>query len=249
MKKVCLFVSLLIVNCIFLAAKSEEPENKFEDILQETTNKILEKKIELGKKTSIIESGEIKFKVKRANLWFKEKSQDQDQKQLSEFVEIFLPGKLYTPGKEITTIEKKDVDRSIIENAVASVFSANRAGKLDWIVDNFIDKDKAKVKSLFKNKKILEASQTDSQKIVAVYLIGQADYKDSVLVFIEQDYIDGRRVKESIALKDTESGWKVTNEFSNDETFDIVFAALSSGEISLKEKESSEKEPPKDSKS
>ena len=247
MKKVWLFVSLLIVSCVFLTAKSEEPGNKFEDILQEATNKLLEKKIELGKKTSIIESGEIKFKAKRANLWFKEKS--QDQKKLSEFVEISLPGKLYTPAKEITTIEKKDVDRSTIENAVASVFSANRAGKVDWIVDNFIDKDKTKVKSLFKNKKILEDSQTDSQKIVAVYLIGQADYKDSVLVFIEQDYIDGRRVKESIALKSTENGWKVTNEFSSDETFDIVFAALSSGEVSLKEKESSEKEPAKDTKS
>ena len=236
MKKTYLIVLIMVlvsVNSSLFDAKSED---KLEDILQKTTSKILEKPAKMVKKAESIENGQIIFKVKSANLWVKEKS--KDKKNSNEFVEITLPGKLYNPPKEIFTIEKKDVDRSSIENIVASVFSANKAGDLSWIIDNFTDNDKEEIKKLFKNKKILEESESDAQKIISIYIIGQADYKDSVLVFIEQDYLDGSKVKESLACKKTEKGWKVTNKFASDKTFDIVFAALSSGEISLKGKDS-----------
>ena len=235
MKKIYLMILVAVlvsVNSILFDAKSED---KLEDILQKTTSTILEKPAKMAKKTENIESGLIIFKVKRANLWVKEKS--KNKKNNNEFTEIILPGKLYTPPKELFTIEKKDVDRSNIENTVASVFSANKAGDLSWIIDNFTDSDKEEIKKLFKNKKILEESESDAQKIISIYIIGQADYKDSVLVFIEQDYLDGRKVKESLACKKTEKGWKVTNKFASDKTFDIVFAALSSGEVSLKGKD------------
>ena len=83
---------------------------------------------------------------------------------------------------------------------------------------------------------------------MAIYLLGQVDYKDSVLVFIEQDYLGGK-VKESLACRKTEEGWRVTNEFLDDETFDIVFSALSNGKVSLNGKELLKEETSKDSKS
>ena len=61
--------------------------------------------------------------------------------------------------------------------------------------------------------------------------------------------MDGRKIKEALALKKTDKGWKIDNEFSSDKTFDIIFAALSSGEVSIKEKEASKQEPTKNSKS
>ena len=70
-----------------------------------------------------------------------------------------------------------------------------------------------------------------------------------VLVFIEENYINGKIMKESLACKKTEKGWKITNEFSDDKTFDIVFAALSSGEVSLKGKEAQKEKSTNDSKS
>ena len=117
---------------------------------------------------------------------------------------------------------------------MSSVFSANRSGDLNWISDNFTDNDKKKIKKLFTDKKILEESKSDAQKIISIYVTGQADYKGSVLVFIEEDYVNGKKIKESLACKKTEKGWKVTNEFSSDEAFDIVFGAVSSGKVSLK---------------
>ena len=246
MKKIHLIILILMLigaNSIVFKAKSEDSA----DILQKATETILEKPVEENKKTEIIESGKIKFKVKRSNLWVKGKS--SNEKKLGEFVEITLPGKLYDPPREIFTIEKKDVDRSTVENTVASVFSANKAGDLDWISDNFTDKDKEKIKELFSNKNILEESKSDAQKIVSIYITGQADYKDAVLVFIEQDYISGKKIKESLACKKTEKGWKVTNEFAEDKTFDIIFAALSTGEVLLKGKESPKEKPVMDSKS
>ena len=243
MKKIYLILLTLVLagNGILLKAKSEDAEN----ILEKTTKTVLENKPE--KKAEVVESGQILFKVKKAGLWLKDKS--NDKKKLHEFTEIVLPGKLYNPPRDILSVEKKDVDRSTIEGIVASFFSGNRSGELDWIADNFTDSDEEKIKTLFKNKKMLEESKSDAEKIFSVYLIGQADYKDSVLVFIEQDYLGGRKVKESLACKQTENGWKVTNEFINDKNFDIIFSALSSGEFSIKGKESLKKEKSKDSKS
>ncbi len=247
MKKMYLIILVFILiglNSVLSKAKSENSENKIEDILQGATKTALEYKLEKSEK---VEIGEIKFKVKKANLWIKEKN--TDKKKLNEFAEITLPGKLYNPSKRILTIEKKEVNRNTIEGAVASVFSANKSGDLDWIVDNFIDKDKEKIKSIFKDKKILDQSQKDTEKIISTYIYGQADYKGSVLVFIEQDYIERGKIKESLALKKTEKGWKVTNEFVDDKTFDVVFAAVSAGEVSLKGKESPKENSVKDSKS
>ena len=232
---IILVSALICINNILVSAKAEDSKDTLDDILQKTTTTILENKLKKIKKAEEVEIGQIMFKVKRTNLWLKEKS--DGKKKLGEFAEITLPGKLYPSPKEIPAIEKKDIDRSTIDGTVASAFSANKSGDLNWIVDNFTDKDKEKVKAVFKNKKILEQSKADAQKIISAYVIGQADYKGSVLVFIEQDYLDGRKIKESLACKKTEKGWKITNEFSEDRTFDIVFAALSSGEVSIKGKE------------
>ena len=250
MKKIYLTILVLVsigITGVLFKAKSEDSMDNFGDILQKATKTILEKKPEKDIKTEVVESGQVTFKAKRANLWLKQNS--ADEKKPTESIEITLPGELYNPPKEILMVEKKEVNRSTIENTVASVFSANKSGDLNWISDNFMDNDKEKIKKLFKDKKIMEDSKSDAQKIISVSITGQADYKDSVLVFIEESYLNGKKVKESIACKKTEKGWKVTNEFSDDKTFDIVFAALSSGEVSIKEKESQKQEPPKDSKS
>lgn len=243
MKKIYFVVILMISIGLVL----NQVRAKDSDLLQETTKNLLEKKMGSAKKAETIESGQIKFKVKRENLWLKSKLNNKEKP--TEFAEVSLPGKLYDPPKKIPTIERKNVNRNTVENTIASVFSANKSGNLDWIVDNFVKKDKEKIRELFKNKQLLKDSQADTQKIILVYLLGQVDYKDSVFVLVEQKYITGGRVKESLALKKTENGWMVTNEFSGDEAFDIVFAAVSLGEVSLKEKGSPDKSPLKDSKS
>ncbi len=243
MKNINLIMLALIIACasnLLLKSNAEESESSFEDLLNSTTKSIFEKKEE---KKEIVESGQIKFKVKKQNLWFKDKLGKTEK--LSDFIELSLPGKLYNPPRGIQTIERKeDVDRSTLENAISSIFSANKSGNLNWIVENFVDSDQGKIKKIFQNKKLLEESKLDAERIISIYITGQVDYKDSTIVLIEQKYIDGRKAKESMACKKTEKGWKVTNEFSADKNFDIVFAALSYGEITMKDKKLPENEKP-----
>ncbi len=242
MKKYCLIILILLSLTINNFASSEDTVKDLEDILQNATKTTLEYNSELER----TETGEIKFKVKKANLWLNENP--ADKKKLDEFVEITLPGKLYNSQKKIKSVEKKDVDRSTIEGAITSVFSANKSGDLEWIVENFIDKDEETIRSIFTENN-LEKNKATAEKITTTYISGEVNYKDSVIVFIEQDYSDRGKMKESLALKKTDKGWKVTNEFSSDKTFDIVFAAVSTGEVSLKGKESPKEKSAKDSKS
>lgn len=243
MKNLNLAILVLVFVCtgsLFSKSIAEDSESSFEDLLNSTTKSVFEKK---EKKKEIVESGQIKFKVKKQNLWFKNKLEKTEK--LSDFAELSLPGKLYDPPREIQTIEKKEeADRSTLENAVASVFSANKSGDLNWIVENFVDSEREKIKKIFQNKKLLEESKADAEKIISIYITGQVDYKDSTIVLIEQKYIDGRKAKESMACKKTEKGWRVTNEFSADKNFDIVFAALSYGEVFMKDKKLPENEKP-----
>ena len=174
-------------------------------------------------------SGKLTFRAKQSELWFKH-SATNDKKQ-EETAEVTLTGRFYTPPKKVSTISKKEVDRSTPEGLIDSHFSASKKGDLKWIVDNFIDEEQSKVKSVFENKKILKEGQLSAKKIEAEYLTGEADYKEHTLLFIEQQYGMGVKVTEAVACKKTEDGWKLTNALSADETFDIVFAALSSGRV------------------
>ncbi len=229
------FILICFGNSSF-CAELEKPETKSGNALEEATKAILEKKPEK------IDSGEVKFKVKRMNLWLQEKNTTKEK--LDEFAEVVLPGKLYSPSKGISEIEKNAIKRDTVENAVASVFSANKSADLDWIADNFVDKDKEKIRAVFKDKKILDESRADAEKIMRTHIYGEAQYKGAVIVFIEQDYADKGKIKGTLALRKTDKGWKVTNEFSDDKTFDIVFAAVSSGEVSIKQNEKSKGKSP-----
>ena len=187
---------------------------------------------------------ELTFKANIADLWFKhdglnddktlEKKKDAKKEEKNIMVEtadVSLQGEFYKTPTEVHAIPKKQVDRSTIEGLAESVFSAMREGNLKWIAENYVDEEEEQIKDAFKNKNDLKAAKLDFENIKAEHLLGHAIYKDYTLVFIEQEYNIGKKLIETIACKQTTDGWKVTNGLGNDKTFDIVFAALSSGEV------------------
>ena len=100
--------------------------------------------------------------------------------------------------------------------------------------------------SFFEDKKNLKDNKLASKNIKAKYISGYAKYKDYNIVFIEEKYNNDRKITEAIACKETPEGWKITNETASDKTFDIVFAAVNSGEIIPTKEEEKELQKKKD---
>ncbi len=181
---------------------------------------------------------ELTFKANISDLWFKHENlnddktlEKKDKKDSSKTVEVALPGEFYETPTKVNTVSKNKVDRNTTLGLVESVFSAMKEGNLKWISENYVLEEEKTVKDAFKNKNDLKAAKQDFENIKSEHLLGHAIYKDSTLLFIEQEYNTGKKLVEIIACKQTPKGWKMTNALVSDKTYDIVFAAVSKGEI------------------
>lgn len=171
------------------------------------------------------------LQAKKEDLWLKKSI--ELGKEGEDTVEISLVGELYSSPVKIAPINKGEINRSTLEGALASIYSANEKGDIKWISENFLDEEKDEVKKIFKNKPVLKDSKTDAKSLESKYITGYVDYNDYKIIFIEQEYKSGRKITEALPVKETPDGWKTTNSLLNDTTFDIVFAAVSSGDVSL----------------
>ncbi|MBI3591541.1 MAG: DUF4878 domain-containing protein [Candidatus Melainabacteria bacterium] len=182
------------------------------------------------KKLENAKNGQLIFRAKRSALWLKSSKFIEDKKP-NDVIEISLNGALYDTPKEVTEVARRNIDRSTPEGAAASFFSATKSGDVKWIVDNFVEDEQEEMKKLFKDKKTKKESNADANQIKSEFIIGTAQYNDHVILFVEQNYNDGRRVKEPMVCRKTPDGWKQTNALAEDDTFDVVFAALSTGKV------------------
>ncbi|GEM_PF-3208347 len=213
------------------------------EITSETFELRPEKEINENSKEEEHKVKELTFRAKIADLWFKhdglnddktlekKKEDKKNKKNPPETVDISLQGEFYKNSKEVSIVSKKHIDRGTIEGLAESIFSAMKEGNLKWISENYVDEEEQHIKDAFKNKNDLKAAKHDFENIKAEYLIGHAVYKDYTLVFIEQEYNIGKKLIETVACRQTSDGWKMTNALGNDKTFDIVFAAVASGQV------------------
>lgn len=230
-----IFILLLSLSCFFnLISYGKNQESPGLEV-------ILKKDLEKDLNEKQVQDGENKltFRARKSALWFKNKIANKTK---GNVVEVSLEGELYNPPKKISEVSKNKIDRSTPEGVLASFFSASEKADLDWITSNYIDEEKDKVKTFFEDKKNLQDSKSASKSIKSKFITGKAKYKDYSIVFIEQNYKNGKDVTEAIACKETSDGWKITNEIANDEVFDIVFAAVNSGEVISGKEKLSEKD-------
>ena len=64
-------------------------------------------------------------------------------------MEVTLPGQLRRPPIPLPLVSRRDADWSTPERAAASVVSANLAGDVSWIAENFVRAEREKVASGF----------------------------------------------------------------------------------------------------
>ncbi len=179
------------------------------------------------------EEKKLTFRARETDLWFKSSipTEPTNEKFKKSFVETTLKGELYATPKKILDVTKEKADRGTPEGLLSSYFSASEEGDVNWIADNFLDAEKEKIKEVFSDKKNLKGSKKNTSKMKSKQIVGEAYYKDLLLLFVEQNYGKGNIITEAVACKKTDDGWKVTNSISDDKIFDIVFAALSAGEV------------------
>jgi hypothetical protein len=150
-------------------------------------------------------------------------------KTLTDYSEVTLPGALINPPVKLAPVTKANAKSDTPVATAAADFSAEKADDADWIVSMFAPGDQADVKSMLSDKKMRERNRGIFAHKAARYLRGHANYKEYVLLFIADGKPDNP--PQVLALVKTPNGFWRTNALSNDDTFDIVWAAMRLGEV------------------
>ena len=154
--------------------------------------------------------------------------------ELTDFMEAKLPCELHDPPLRFGPIEQADAKRDTPVDAAVSDFSAFKADEDQWILENFSPEQRPDVESLLNRPDIRRRNKKIFDSRDYVYITGEAEYEGYALVFVQGE--KGEPVR-PLAFKKISGGtaWLRTNELSDDGIFDIVFSALSNGEVRLAE--------------
>lgn len=173
-------------------------------------------------------NGKLLFRVQIQNRGMQTDAIDKG-KVLSDYSEVTLPGALIKPPVKLARVAKASAKYDTPEAAVTADFSAQKSDDADWILSGFAPADRRDVKSMLADK----AMRTRNRGIYAHkdgrYLLGHANYKDYILMFIAEGKSDNP--PQVLALVKTPDGYRRTNALSADDTFDIVWSALRLGEV------------------
>ncbi len=161
---------------------------------------------------------------KRENLLAKGKRPD-------DLINITLPGKLLSPPAPVQPVERSQADWSTPERAAASIVSASTAGDVSWIVENFVPGERDRVGRQFSNPEVVKRTQAYYRGLGKVVITGQTDVHGVTLVFLLGQDADGDATLVAAPVTKTPSGWRQTGALANDDTYDVVWTALHTGDV------------------
>ena len=154
--------------------------------------------------------------------------------ELTDFVEARLPGELHDPPLRFGPIEHADAKRDTPVDAAVSDFSAFKADEAQWILENFSPEQRPDIESMLNRPDMRRRNKEIFDSRDYLYVTGVAEYEGYALVFVQGE--EGAPVR-PLTFKKSSDGeaWLRTNELSDDGIFDIVFSALSNGEVRIAE--------------
>ena len=152
-------------------------------------------------------------------------------KQPDDAVEVTLPGKQLNPMQPIALVPRAQSDYSTPEHAAAAVVSANTAGDVSWIVDNYLPEQRAAVAEGFSDPDAVQRNTGYYRGLGKISLTGWTDIHDDRVLFLQGLDEDGDATFIAITLAKTPSGWKQTDSLQNDDTFELVWTALHTGGV------------------
>jgi hypothetical protein len=152
-------------------------------------------------------------------------------KQPDDSVGITLPGKLSNPPASVKLISRAQADSSTTEGAAAAIVSANTAGDISWIVENYIPSDRPAIAKQFSDPAAAQRNTNYYRNVGKISITGWTEIGSYTVLFLQGLEEDGDATLIAIVLSKTANGWKQTNALQNDDTFELVWTALHTGGV------------------
>jgi hypothetical protein len=147
-------------------------------------------------------------------------------KRPDDTIEITLPGKLFNPAAPVNLISRAQADLSTTEGAAASIVSANTAGDIPWIIENYIPSDRPAIVKQFSDPASAQRNTNYYRNLGKTSITGWTEIGHYTVLFMQGLEEDGDATLIAIVLSKTPSGWKQTNALQNDDAFELVWTAL-----------------------
>ena len=143
-----------------------------------------------------------------------------------DLVRITLPGKLLHPPVAVNLVRRGEADWSTPERAIASIFWANVAGDVAWIVENYAPAEREEVRKQFADPAAAQRVRDYYRNAGKAVITASAEIGGFTALFLLGLDDDGDPTLLSAVLSKGPSGWRQTNALARDDTFDLVSAAL-----------------------
>jgi hypothetical protein len=152
-------------------------------------------------------------------------------KRPDDMVEVVVPGRLFTPPVAVKTVQRSEADQGTPEHAIASIISANMAGDVSWIVENFVPAEHEQAGKQFFDPKAAGRISLYYRGIGTIEMTGEAEVRGFTVVFLRAVDEDGEPNYLTVTLSKTPSGWKQTDALAGDDTFEVMATAVRTGGI------------------
>jgi hypothetical protein len=147
-------------------------------------------------------------------------------KEPEDSVRVTASGKMLDTAAVVEKVNRAQADWSTPEHSVASVISANTAGDLPWIVQNYVPAERPEAGRQLIDPMAAARTRAYYLNLGSVKLIGWADIDGKRIMFLRGDDADGDSSIATVVLAKTGEGWRQTIELNRDDRYDVVIAAL-----------------------
>ena len=172
----------------------------------------------------------LNFRVKVADVQHKANSFLQ-HKEPADYVEITLPGKMLNPPLPVKLISRHQADWSTPEHAAASILSANAAGDIAWVVQNYVPAERQAIGQRLSDPVTVDGTKNYYRSLGTASITGRTEILGFTLLFVQGVDEDGDSAVLVVTLSKTPEGWKQTEALAHDDTFEIVWTALHTGGV------------------
>ncbi len=166
------------------------------------------------------QGGSVTFSVKSSETYLQvNRSSGQD------ILKVSLPGQLFEPPVAVQKISRDQASWKTPVEAFKSDWSAQLAEELEWMLINFASSDQAEMGQLMGDANVRRKNREALQGFGQPQILGWAAQDQFVVLIVE--YANGTRIAFTFVRE--QGHWKRTNALADDQTFDIVFAAIDHG--------------------
>lgn len=152
-------------------------------------------------------------------------------KQPDDSVEITLPGKLMSPPTPVSLIPRAQAEWGTTGRAAASIVSANSAGDVPWIVENYVPSERLAIAKQLSDPAAAGRIRDYYRNLGKISITGWTEIRGFTVLFLQGVDEDGDATLIAIVLSKTSDGWKQTGAIATDDTFELVWTALHTGGV------------------